>query len=269
MKHHAVLAATMLLIALLAGCEVGVESPPAPRITPIGAADEPLASLEPPSADATPRQALSDQLAINNPPALNNPPAINEQPALTEQPPPGAPLAQQPPLEQPRTVVDQPPQTDPQPEAQWQYVQQPAKPPRQSRQPGGEYRVARGNLRFVDNYRQGYEKALREGKPMLVFFTAEWCHYCHEMADEAFTHPQVVSLARYFVCILIDADVEPDVCRQFRVTGFPTIQFLSPRGGLMERIVGKKPSQQLAMSMQATLQSIARRDEEPSDTPPR
>ncbi len=95
---------------------------------------------------------------------------------------------------------------------------------------------------------------------MLVFFTAEWCQFCHQMADEAFTHPQVVRLSEQFVCILVDADREPEVCRQFQVTGYPTIQFLSPRGVPLERIVGKKPGHQVMMAMQAALQNVARRD---------
>jgi len=120
-------------------------------------------------------------------------------------------------------------------------------------------RVARGHLRFVEHYADGYSRAVSEGKPMFVFFTAGWCHFCHQMAEEAFTHPQVVSLSEHFVCILVDADAEPDVCRQFEVTGYPTIQFLSPRGAALQRIVGKKPGHQLMMAMQAALQSVARR----------
>ncbi|MBI3838920.1 MAG: thioredoxin family protein [Planctomycetia bacterium] len=122
-------------------------------------------------------------------------------------------------------------------------------------------RLARGNLRFVEGYRQGYEQGVSQGKPMLLFFTAEWCHFCHQMADEAFTHPQVVSLSEHFICILIDVDAEPDVCREFQVSRFPTIQFVSPRGIALERIVGKKPGHQLMMAMQAALQSVARRAE--------
>ena len=64
---------------------------------------------------------------------------------------------------------------------------------------------------------------------MLIFFTAQWCRFCHQMADEAFTHPQVVSLSEHFVCVLVDADSEPEICRKFGVTGYPTIQFVSPR----------------------------------------
>lgn len=121
--------------------------------------------------------------------------------------------------------------------------------------------VARGYLQFVEGYQRGYQQALQQGKPMLVFFTAEWCHYCHEMANEAFISPQVVSLSERFVCILIDADAEPDVCQQFHVQGFPTVLFVSPRGVPLNRVVGKKPSHQLMMAMQAALQNVARRTE--------
>ncbi len=145
----------------------------------------------------------------------------------------------------------------------------PPSSPAQPRPAAGNRRVARGHLRFVEGYQQGFQQASSEGKPMLLFFTAEWCHFCHQMADEAFTHPQVVSLSEHFVCILVDADLEPDVCRNFQVQGYPTIQFLSSRGAPLERIVGKKPGHQLMMSMQAALQTLARRPDDDADVPAR
>jgi len=124
--------------------------------------------------------------------------------------------------------------------------------------PAASGRLARGNLRFVEGYANGYQQAAIQGKPMLLFFTAEWCHFCHQMADEAFTNPQVVSLSERFVCVLIDVDAEPGVCGQFQVSRYPTIQFVSARGVALERIVGKRPGHQLMMAMQAALQSVAR-----------
>ena len=118
--------------------------------------------------------------------------------------------------------------------------------------------VARGRIHFVEGYRAGTAAARDAGKPLLVFFTATWCDYCHAMANEAFCQDAVVNLSERFTCVLVDADREPEVCRQFRVRGYPTIQFLSPRGLPLNRITGKQPGHQLVMEMQAALQAVAR-----------
>lgn len=120
--------------------------------------------------------------------------------------------------------------------------------------------VTRGGLQFVAGYHRGFELAREQRKPMLVFFTAEWCTYCHQMEADAFKQDSVISLSKQFVCILVDADCEPNVCRDFRVKGYPTIQFLSPRGVPLNRVTGKQPGAQLVMQMQAALQAVARRD---------
>lgn len=120
--------------------------------------------------------------------------------------------------------------------------------------------VTRGRVQFVSGYQRGYELATRQQKPMLVFFTAEWCTYCHQMEADAFVQEAVVNLSREFVCILVDADGEPGVCRDFRIKGYPTIQFLSARGVPLNRVTGKQPGQQLVMQMQAALQAVARRN---------
>lgn len=114
-------------------------------------------------------------------------------------------------------------------------------------------------IEFVHGFQRGYELAQQTGRPMMVFFTAPWCHYCHEMAAEAFVNPQVAELSQRFLCILVDADVEPDVCRQFGVRGYPTIQFLSPQGLPLNRVLGKRSAERLILEMQAALQATARR----------
>jgi thiol:disulfide interchange protein len=129
-------------------------------------------------------------------------------------------------------------------------------PPPQAATPA----VARGNIQFVDGYQYGIEQANRKGKPVLLFFTAQWCEFCHQMANEAFVQQQVVGLSERFVCVLVDADREPEVCRQYQVRGYPTIQFLSPLGVPLNRVVGKKPGNQLVMEMHAALQAVARRE---------
>jgi thiol:disulfide interchange protein len=118
--------------------------------------------------------------------------------------------------------------------------------------------VARGSISFVDGYQRGCEVARRERKPMLLFFTASWCQYCHQMANEAFNQTQVTNLSQRFVCVLIDADAEKQVCQNFQVRGYPTVQFLSPDGAPLHRVVGKRPGTQFLVDMQTALQAVAR-----------
>jgi len=121
--------------------------------------------------------------------------------------------------------------------------------------------IQRGRLTFVESYEQGVELAEADGKPLLVFFTAPWCNFCHQLAADAFTHEQVVGLSGQFICVLVDADAHPELCQHFHVRSFPTIQFLSPRGVPLNRVTGKRPGNQLVMEMQSALQATARRIE--------
>lgn len=121
-------------------------------------------------------------------------------------------------------------------------------------------KVVRGSIEFVEGYSDGYELAQQMSKPMLVFFTARWCNFCHQMEAEAFTDHDVANLSREFVCILVDADQQPDVCREFRVRGYPTIQFLSARGVPLNRLTGKRSPQQLTLQMQAALTATVTRE---------
>ena len=116
-----------------------------------------------------------------------------------------------------------------------------------------------GQIHFVEGFRRGWEIAHNQGKPILILFTADWCNYCHAMAREAFCESSVVNLSQEFTCVLVDADAEPEVCRQFRVRGYPTIQFLSPRGLPLNRLTGKQAPVQLANEMQAALQAVAQK----------
>jgi thiol:disulfide interchange protein len=116
-------------------------------------------------------------------------------------------------------------------------------------------------LAFIDGYQQGLSEAAQQGKPLLVFFTATWCDYCHQMADEALLDPKVVRLGRQFVCVRVDADAEQHVCRELQVPAYPTLLFLSPRGVPLERVVGKRAGHEVLMAMQAALQHVARRND--------
>ena len=119
--------------------------------------------------------------------------------------------------------------------------------------------VTKGQMQFVAGFATGSEYAKQVDRPMLLFFTAQWCTYCHQMEQDAFVNPEVASLAKRFVCVLVDADKEPEVCREFGVRGYPTIQFLTSRGIPLNRLVGKRPADYLVSQMQAALEAAEAR----------
>lgn len=114
-----------------------------------------------------------------------------------------------------------------------------------------------GNVQFVSDPAVGLQIAAEHGLPCLLFFTAEWCTYCHRMEDAAFGDDVVSALADGFVCILVDADREPDICRQYEVSGFPTVQFVAPDGRLLHRLVGCQTASKLATGMRAATSRYA------------
>jgi thiol:disulfide interchange protein len=116
-------------------------------------------------------------------------------------------------------------------------------------------------IQFLDNYQEGIQLARQTGKPALLFFTAAWCTFCHEMEQNAFADSAVIQLSEEFVCIIVDADAHPDVCKGFGVQMFPTVQFVSPEGVAMNRIVGGSSAEQILPQMEAALRAaVARRD---------
>jgi thiol:disulfide interchange protein len=114
-----------------------------------------------------------------------------------------------------------------------------------------------GQLIFVNNAQIGCKLAAKHGMPCLFFFTAEWCTYCHRMAETAFADRHVGQLGQSFVCVLIDADREPELCQHFAVSAFPTVEFVSPDGQSLHRLVGQQSSSDLVAGMRSALARFA------------
>lgn len=114
-----------------------------------------------------------------------------------------------------------------------------------------------GNLYFVTNPNVGYQVASDQGLPCLIFFTAEWCSFCHRMAETTFDDSQVGQLGQNFVCITVDADRQRLLCGHFSINGFPTVEFVSPQGRSLHRLIGQQSAAQLAAGMQTALGRFA------------
>src|SRR5688572_10617910 len=79
-----------------------------------------------------------------------------------------------------------------------------------------------------------FERARRDGRPILLSLTAAWSAGCREMDRRTYADAGVVAdINERFVPIRVDADERPDIADRYELGGIPTIAFLSPSGELI------------------------------------
>jgi thiol:disulfide interchange protein len=118
-----------------------------------------------------------------------------------------------------------------------------------------------GSVDLGRTYGDAVEAGKKQTKPLMVFFTAKWCRFCRAVEEESFHDHQVVELSKQFVCVAVDVDVDPGVCRDFGVNTLPTVLFTSSSGVPMNRMIGENPPSELVQQMHAALRAATARQQ--------
>lgn len=64
---------------------------------------------------------------------------------------------------------------------------------------------------------EAFERAEREGKPVLIDIGASWCHWCHVMDEGTYADTRVAAfLNEHFVSIKVDRDERPDIDARYQ-----------------------------------------------------
>ena len=88
-------------------------------------------------------------------------------------------------------------------------------------------------------YAPGLEKAKESGKPVFLYFHADWCTYCRKFKQETFKDERVIrSLSQNFVSISVDTEVHKQIAAKWRVQGLPTLWFLTASGDRIGSLPG-------------------------------
>ena len=76
-----------------------------------------------------------------------------------------------------------------------------------------------------------FERARREGKPVMLFLGAFWCGVCQRMDETTFSHTEVIALLNaYFVPVRVEDAQRPDIDVRYNLNGWPTLVFMSAGG---------------------------------------
>lgn len=83
---------------------------------------------------------------------------------------------------------------------------------------------------------QSYEKAQATGKPMVVWFYADWCRYCQKFAPtfKKLTNKKEVKNAYAIAYVNADMPENKELVKKFKVEGYPTVYLVN---GIKQELV--------------------------------
>ncbi|MBT8086937.1 MAG: thioredoxin fold domain-containing protein [Woeseiaceae bacterium] len=82
--------------------------------------------------------------------------------------------------------------------------------------------------------------AKETGKPVFLYWGAEWCPPCHAISATIFSKPEFIERSKLFVPVYLDGDTEnaQALGEKFGVVGYPTMIVFSAAGEELTRIPG-------------------------------
>lgn len=87
---------------------------------------------------------------------------------------------------------------------------------------------------------RAFEEARTSGRPVMLYFTADWCPPCHDLRAHVFPQPGFVEKSRLFVPVYLDSD-QPQAqmwVEKFGVIGYPTLVVLNSTESEIVRVSG-------------------------------
>lgn len=92
---------------------------------------------------------------------------------------------------------------------------------------------------WATNLQTSLKTAAKANKQLLVDFTAEWCGWCKKMETDVFNKADFKNYVKSrYQLVRVDADKYKDIVAKYKISGFPTVMILSPKGVEVQRIVG-------------------------------
>ncbi|MCA9785858.1 MAG: thioredoxin family protein [Candidatus Cloacimonetes bacterium] len=101
--------------------------------------------------------------------------------------------------------------------------------------------VPTSSIAWADNYTSAQHQAADTGKPMILYFSGEWCVPCRIMKRQVWADEEVkTSVSSQFIPVEIDVD-NPDnaaVLARYNVGGSPVTIITDPQGNALRWRVG-------------------------------
>ncbi len=112
---------------------------------------------------------------------------------------------------------------------------------------------------FDGTISEAFATAKEEGRPIYLYWGAEWCPPCHAIKSTVFRSPVFIARSKLFVAVYLDGDEENAQAagEKFGVRGYPTMIVFDPDGVELTRIPGGIDIQAYANILDLTLDKVS------------
>lgn len=74
----------------------------------------------------------------------------------------------------------------------------------------------------INSYEDAIKESERTRKPVLLFFTADWCGYCQKMKNNTMNDEKVKDILKNYIVFYIDVDKNNDLSKKYYIKSLPT-----------------------------------------------
>jgi thiol-disulfide isomerase/thioredoxin len=100
--------------------------------------------------------------------------------------------------------------------------------------------------------------AKRENRPVLIYWGAEWCPFCHTLKSMVFSRPDFIAKSKLFLPVYLDGDDEgaQKWGESFHIQGYPTLIVFDPDRREIIRLGAGRDVAQYAAVLDLALENI-------------
>ena len=115
------------------------------------------------------------------------------------------------------------------------------------------------DIAWFDGSLQGaFIVAKRENRPVLLYWGAEWCPFCHTLKSKVFSRPDFIAKSHLFLPVYLDGDDDgaQKWGEQFGIQGYPTLIVLDPEQHEIIRLGAGRDVAQYAAILDMALEDV-------------
>lgn len=108
---------------------------------------------------------------------------------------------------------------------------------------------------FEGDVEAAFAFAKDAGKPVFLYWGAEWCPPCHNLKKNFFVKQEFIEASKKFVPVYLDGDTERAQLwgEKFKIAGYPTVILFSPTGVELFRMPTDVTAEQYGVLLEAAI----------------